>query len=274
MKERVDVSIIIINYNTIRLTTDCINSVIAHTKGVNYEIILIENGTHQFNEENTQVWKNNNFKLIISDSNLGFSGANNLGIEYAKGDYILLLNSDTYLEEDAISKTVQFIRTDNKVGVVSARLVYPDGRHQSVAQRFPSIKYSLIELFRLQKLIPRKLAAHILLGSFFRHDETVEADWVWGAFFMFPKKLIAQLPEKKLDETYFMYWEDVQWCWDVKKLGYKIYFFADAQVIHIHEGSKANKMEMIEKNEALFFSRNYSRLHYKAIKLVNKCLGI
>lgn len=268
---RLDVSIIIVNYKTIELTSACINSVIRYTSGISYEIILVENGTSEFNYENTKQWVQK-LQLIVSPENIGFSKANNLGIAIAKGKYILLLNSDTYLQQDAITTCFHFLEKNKQAGVVSARLIYPDGRHQSVAQRFPSIRYSLFELLRLQKLISKRLAGKILLGSFFNHKETVVADWVWGAFFMFPKQILDKLPMGKLEDSYFMYWEDVQWCIDIKKLGYKVYLLAEAEVVHIHQGSKGKKSEMMEKNEVLFLSKNYKPLRIKIIKKIAQWL--
>lgn len=266
-----DVSIIIINYKTFALTSQCIDSILKFTKGVAFEIILVENGTDEFTIENTSQW-GNSVKLIVSKKNLGFAGGNNLGISIAEGKYILLLNSDTYLIEDSIAKAFLFLENMPKAGVVSAKLIYPDGRHQSVAQRFPSVIYSLIELFRIQKFFSRQKAGKILLGSFFDHNETTEVDWVWGAFFMFPRHLLTQLSGEKLDDTFFMYWEDVQWCKDIKKLGYKIFFLAETQVVHIHEGSKGKKNEMMEKNGLLFFQKNYSFLEALTIRKISKWL--
>src|SRR5690606_31668768 len=124
-----------------------------------------------------------------------------------------------------------------EAGVVSARLVYPDGRHQSVAQRFPSVKYQLAELLRLQKLMPRKQAGRFLLGPFFDHKENVKADWVWGAYFFFRAAILKQLPGGKLDDSFFMYNEDIQWCLDIRRLGYEVHFCAETEVVHIMEGS-------------------------------------
>lgn len=268
-----DVSIIIINYKTFLLTQQCIDSILHHTKGVTFEIILVENGTDEFNQENTARW-GNKVNLIESKDNLGFAGGNNLGIKFAKGKYILLLNSDTYLTEDSVSKSFHFMQEQPGVGALTARLIYPDGRPQSVAQRFPSIKYSLIELLRIQKLLSRRKAGKMLLGSFFEHNETTEADWIWGAFFMMKSEIIPKLPNGKLDDSYFMYWEDVQWCMDIKKLGYRVFFFADTTVVHIQEGSSGKKNDMMEKNKVVFFKKNYSYFETGIIKILNKCLGV
>lgn len=267
------VSIIIINYKTFGITTQCIDSVIRHTQRTSYEIILVENGTGEFTSEHTARW-GSAVKLVVSEQNLGFAGGNNLGLAAATGKYILLLNSDTYLTDDAISATVDFLQEHPDAGAVSPRLVYPDGRTQSIAQRFPSAWYGLIELLRLQKLLGKQTAGKLLLGPFFDHNSTVRADWVWGAALMIPRAVLDQLPGKQLDEQYFMYWEDVQWCKDIRSLGYEIYFFAGATIVHIQEGSKGKTNDMMRRSEALFFRRNYSAAHYKLIKLINKCLGI
>lgn len=267
-----DVSIIIVNYNTIALTRQCIKSIIEHTSGLSYEIIVVDNasteaGIDELRKELKDV------VFVLSSENKGFAGGNNLGIERAKGEYILLLNSDTYLVENTLASTFNFLEQHKDIGVLSAQLVYPDGRIQSVAQRFPSIKYQLIELLRLQKLLPNSAVGPLLLGAFFNHKETIEVDWVWGAYFMFRKDILKKLPSNKLDEQYFMYWEDVQWCMDIRKLGYKIYFFAASHIVHIHEGSKGNKNELMVKNEALFFERNYSKVQRIIIKFLAKLLA-
>jgi GT2 family glycosyltransferase len=264
-------SIIIINYKTFQLTCNCIDSILRYCALTEYEIILVENGTGEFNGDNISHW-GEKVKLIVSENNLGFAGGNNLGIRIAKGKYVLLLNSDTYFVDDAISPVLQYLEQNSNVGVVSAQLIYPDGRQQSAAQRFPNIKYKLIELFRLQKLLSKKAAGRILLGSFFDHTETVKVDWVWGAYFMFPKNILAQLPRHQLDETYFMYFEDMQWCMDISSLGYEIHYFADARVIHLLGGSSGRKNEMMEKNGALFMCRNYPPFQRWLIKFISRLL--
>ncbi|MDI9320101.1 MAG: glycosyltransferase family 2 protein [Phycisphaerales bacterium] len=266
-----NISIIIINYKTYQLTCNCIDSIIKNVTGVSYEIILVENGTDEFRLEKVAHW-GDKIKLILSEENLGFAGGNNLGIQYAQGKYILLLNSDVYLTDDAITKTYAYLEQRPQVGVVSAKLVYPDGRIQSVAQRFPSVKYQLIELLRLQKLMNKRVAGKLLLGSFFDHNENVKSDWVWGAYFMFPRNILSKLPQNKLDDSYFMYYEDMQWCMDIKKLGYEVHFCAEATVVHLLGGSSAAKKELMEKNGALFLSKNYTEAEAKWIKKLNKWL--
>ena len=104
-----DVSIIIINYKTKHLTEQCIDSIFKYTQDIDFEIILVENGTGEFNKDNIGQW-GEKVKLVVSKENLGFAGGNNLGIKYATGKYYLLLNSDTYLIEDSIGKSFHFLQ--------------------------------------------------------------------------------------------------------------------------------------------------------------------
>jgi len=264
-----DISIVIINYNTLQLVRQCIRSILKYTTGISYEVILVDNASTEADPTVLQQ-EFPVIRLIKSPENLGFAGGNNLGIQYATGKYILLLNSDTYLTDNAIAATFAYMETHPEVGVLSPRLVFPDGRHQSAAQRFPSVKYQLIELLRLQKFLSGQKAGKLLLGAFFDHKSTVPADWVWGTYFLFRRSILDQLPGHKLDDTYFMYFEDMQWCMDIRKLGYDIHFFAGAEIVHLMGGSSGAKNEMMLKNEALFLQRNYTpRQIYWIKKLEN-----
>ncbi len=266
-----DVSIIIINYNTFELTRNCISSVIASTSGLNYEIIVVDNASSE-KDISLLLHQFPLISIIKSQSNLGFAKGNNLGIKEANGNYVVLLNSDTILIENTFLKLFTYMESNSQPGVVSPKLIFPDGRHQSVAQRFPSIKYSLIEFLRIQKLLPSRNAGRLLLGAFFSHKETVKADWVWGTCFMFRKSILSQLPEKKLDETFFMYYEDMQWCMDIGQLGYEIHFFADSEVVHLMGGSSGQKNGMMEENGNIFLCKNYPGWQINLIKRLNAWL--
>ncbi len=265
------ISVIIINYNTFTLTKKCIESVYQFTKNIEFEIILVDNASV---ECDAQIFKSlfPDIRLIKNDNNVGFAKGNNIGIEQASGEFILLLNSDIELTENSIQISVDFLKRHKDAGVVSPMLTYPDGTIQSVGQRFPSVKYQLFELFRLQKLVSKEKAGRLLLGSFFNYNTNTEVDWVWGAFFLFKKEILLKLPGQKLDDSYFMYYEDMQWCLDIKKLGYKILYLADTKAIHHMGGSSGKKTEMMRKNGELFLERNFSPLKIKCIKLLQNLL--
>lgn len=231
------VSVIIVNFNTRELTTDCIRSVIQNTSGCDYEIILVDNASTEcdpivFKQEFPDI------RLIKSGKNGGFAFGNNLGIKEASGDFILLLNSDTILKEDSISKAVSCFNQHPDVGVVGCRMIYPDGKIQFTARRFRTISWELLDLFRfIPYLMTYSKRSRLMLGKYFRHDEPVFCDWLNGAFFLFPRKILSELPENKLDDRFFMYGEDQLWCEQIKNLGYRILFYPGTTIVHINSGS-------------------------------------
>lgn len=231
------VSIIILNYNTFALTGNCIRSVIKYTNNTDYEIILVDNASTECDADNF-LQEFPNIKLIKSERNGGFAYGNNLGIDHSKGEYILLLNSDTVLQEDSISKCIEYMQAHTETGVLGCRMTYREGKIQYSARRFRSIPWELLDLFRfIPFLMPYKKRAKQMLGKYFRHDEDMECDWVNGAFFLFPRKVLEQLPGKKLDNRFFMYGEDQLWCEQIKNLGFKIVFYSGTTIIHINSGS-------------------------------------
>lgn len=266
-----DVSIVIINYNTYKLTCNCLQSVFERTNGISYEVILVDNASSEIEPIRFETLFPA-LKVIRLPNNLGFAGGNNVGISYATGKYLLLLNSDTILVDNSVLTTYNYLEHHPDAGVVSSKLVFPDGRHQSVAQRFPSIRYQLFELFRIQKLIGKTKGGRLLLGSFFDHNSNAVVDWVWGTYFMFRKEILHKLPGKKLDESYFMYAEDMQWCWDIKKLGYEIHFCAETTVVHLMGGSSADKSKNMQESGDKFFVRNYGKLSRWGINKLQKVL--
>src|SRR4030095_13500552 len=249
-----DVSIIIITYNEAHLTSECIRSVIEYTKGIKYEIILVDNASTKYDPQQF-LMEFPGIKLVKSPVNGGFARGNNLGMANTTGEYILLLNNDTILKENSIAKCLDHLKKSVGTGVVSCRMKYPDNTVQYTARKFKSISWELLDLFRfIPTLMPYKKRSRLMLGKYFRHAENVECDWVIGAFFMFPREILNQLPGKKLDDRFFMYGEDQLWCEQIKKLGYRIIFYAGTTIIHISSGSTELKKQLalrklIMKNE-------------------------
>lgn len=229
-------SIIIINYNTFELTCKCIASLQEKLLDVEYEIILVDNASVECNPD-LFTEKFPFIRLIKSPVNTGFTGGNNAGIKEAKGKYLLLLNSDTELINNAPKICLDYLEAHPEAGMVTAQLRYPDGKIQHNCRRFRTIGWELLEVFPLYKLLPKKKGEIRMLHHYFDHQQRVDCDWVWGAFMLFPKQIIEQLPQKKLSDDFFMYCEDVLWCWDFKQLGYRIHFLPEAKVMHVHKGS-------------------------------------
>ena len=247
------VSIIIVNYNTFKITCDCIESVIKCTRKVAYEIVLVDNASPNDNPDDFLL-KFPTIHLIKSKENGGFAKGNNLGIKAAKGTVILLLNSDTVLTEDSISMAAAELQKHNDVAAITVRLVYPDGKLQHTARKFRSVKNELLDLLRpFLMLMPYKKRVSLMLNQYFKCDYDTYCDWVSGAFMMFSKNILNKLPEQKLDERFFMYGEDQLWCYQFSELGYKSYYYAGTTVIHINNASTApaKQLQLLKKFLAL-----------------------
>ena len=266
-----DVSIIIVNYNTFELTCQCIQSIIGKTEGLSYEIIVVDNASREIDPQKI-LDRFPNVILVVSTVNVGFAKGNNLGISKAIGNYILLLNSDTILKNNAVAIGVEVLQQHPEVAAMAARLEYPDGKLQHNCQRFPSIKYKAFEFLRMQKFLPAQWGGKILMGFFFDHNQPASPDWVWGTFFMFRRELLQKLPEAKLNDHFFMYVEDVQWCMDFRKLGYSIAFDPRAQVIHLMGKSGGAKSSLMAENMNKFMEAHYSALERSLIKLMDRML--
>ena len=231
------ISIIIINYNTFSITSDCIRSIVKYTHGVDYEIILVDNASIECEPE---LFLNEfpGIKLVKSPSNLGFSKGNNLGISHAKGDMILLLNSDTYFTDNILYKTLTYFDSLENVGFLGVKMVYPNGSIQHTARKFRSIGWELLDLFRfIPMILPYHVRARLMQGKYFKGDFNMECDWLNGAFLMFNKSLLSKFTEGKLDERFFMYGEDHLWGYQVKLLGLHNYYYNSSSIVHINNAS-------------------------------------
>ncbi len=233
------VSVIILNYNTFDLTCNCIESVYKHTKEVDFEVIVVDNCSTLCNADDFLL-KFPNIKLVKSTTNNGFANGNNQGIAVASGTFILLLNSDCYLIEDSISKSVHYYLNNSLNGVLTAKLIYPDGRLQHTARKYRSIWWEILDNVRiLPFLLPYKKRATLMLGKYFKCDFNTSCDWVSGAYFLFTKKMLKSIDNEQLDETFFMYGEDHLWCYIFNTVGFKSYYFANTTIVHINNGSTA-----------------------------------
>ncbi|MEI9919957.1 MAG: glycosyltransferase family 2 protein [Bacteroidota bacterium] len=257
-----EVSIIIINYHTFSLTCDCIQSVIDKTKGTTYEIILVDNGSTKTEED--EFGKRFPWITYLNTSmNVGFSRGNNIGIKEANGKYILLLNSDTVLVNDAVTEAKNVIEKDLDIGVLSGRLLNPEGSTQPIAGRFPSVGNIMIDLFRISRLFDSAQRSKFYLGTEWNYELATEVDWVWGAFFMFRKSSLNGFPGNKLQETFFMYYEDVQWCYHFKTtLKKKVVYIPGPRIIHYLGKSDKNGAD----RDAKYFSSILPNEHAWMIK--------
>ncbi|MBL0049389.1 MAG: glycosyltransferase family 2 protein [Bacteroidetes bacterium] len=265
------VSIILVNYNTYAYTEKCISSIYEHTRNTAFEIIVVSNGCSDRNIKEL-LDTHPLIQLIENSENLGFAKANNIGIKAAGGKHVLLLNSDTELKNNAVNIAQNCLNDHPDIGVVSAQLQYPDGKLQHCCQSFPSIMGELLETTRLYKLFDRDKIARRYLNAFLNLKENTYCDWVWGTFFMFRYDDLELLEQKKLSERFFMYGEDMEWCYQFMQIGLKAYYCADAKVVHhlgkSDFGSNSKKFETIIRNEVQFITAYKGARYAFAVRML------
>lgn len=265
------VSIIIVNYNTYNFTKKCIQSIYNNVKSSEFEVIVVSNSSNDYpiyklREEFKEV------RLIENSVNLGFAKANNIGISIAKGDYILLLNSDTELINDAVSIAKDVLIKNNDVGIVSSQLLYPNGQLQPTCQSFPSVIAEILETTRLFKFFNKELITKNYINSWLNLKTDNYCDWVWGTFFMFRKSDLLKLPHNKLSEMFFMYGEDMEWCYQFKLVNLRCYYSSLAKVYHYvgksNFGDSLKKNSTIIKNEIIFIKKYKGYFYSLLIRLL------
>lgn len=240
----VDLSVIIVNYNTKELTYKCVLSLYENLKTIKFEVIIVDNASK---DDSVQFLRERltNIILISNEKNLGFSKANNQAIKISKGRYVLLLNSDTYLTNNVIEKMIYFMERNPEVGVVGIRLLNLDGSIQNSSYIFPSWKTVFFHLLDIKNLIPINLVGLIresktiqkFLGkevsSYLSYADLTQhmyVDVVPGACMMVRREVFESVGF--LDERFFLYFEDIDFCRRVKSKNWKIVLLPDLGVIH------------------------------------------
>lgn len=231
-------SIIIVNWNTRDITRDCLRSVREHAGGLSYEVIVVDNASSDGSAEMVRA-EFPDVRLIANDTNLGFGRANNQAMRVARGRYFLLLNSDTVVCDDAIQRLVNFVANDPAIGIAGCKLLFADRTLQSSCSRFPSLRVALLEDLMLYKFLPRRLQGELLLGGYWPHDHARDVDAVWGAAMIVRREVFEQT--NGFDERIFMYGEDLEWCMRVRDRGWRIAFTPEAAIIHLNHKSSEQK---------------------------------
>lgn len=257
------ISIIIPSFNTRELLKACLQSL--KTDNPDYEIIVIDNGSTDGSKAMLQEFQSHNHKLktIFNQKNQGFGQANNQGIKIASGDYLLFLNSDTLVKDQAPFKMVKFLEDNPQAGMVGCRLLNKDGTYQASAGPFPNLWITFIMLFAEHWL------GDLVRGSF---AQKKEVDWVMGAAMMVRKEVIDKAG--LMDESIFMYMDEVEWCYRIKKAGFKVMFYPGAEIIHLFGASsragRTDPIVNIYRGLLYFYKKHYSPLSVFILKIMLK----
>lgn len=230
-----DISIIIVNFNSLTKTLRCIESIKkSDFKSLSYEIIVVDNNS---SEADISVLKNQypGVTLLKSEINLGMGGGNNFGARQARGEFIVILNPDTYLNDLSLFRLYDYLKNHSEAGLAAPKLLYPDGSLQYTCLRFPKFYLPLIRRTFFGKFAKEKI--NYFTMSDFDHMSIKEVDWVQGSCFMVKTDLFNKVGG--FDERYFMYFEDTDFCRKIWNEGYKVIYLPEAVVVHDHSRESA-----------------------------------
>ena len=262
----IDLSIVIVNWNTSNLTIQCLASIYESDPSLEFEIIVVDNGSTDGSVKTiTEHFPTT--RVITNEQNLGFAKANNQGIKMGKGRYFLLLNSDTILKPKSLDMLVHYADENLGVGVVGPKLLNLDGTLQESWSAFPSL-WSEITGQPVRKRRP--------IGD---HPYAYEVDSILGACMLVRDDVIRSIG--MLDEDYFMYSEEVDWCFRIQRGGWQIHYYPASEIFHIGGASASmnslRQLSLLYKNKILFFTKNYGYLMAISLRyglVLANCFGI
>jgi GT2 family glycosyltransferase len=251
----VDLSIIIVNWNVKPLLERCLQSIFQETSDISYEVFVVDNASADGGVEMIKERFSKRVKLIANKENLGFAKACNQAIAQSQGKYILLLNPDTEITDNALTKAVNFMRTHSRCGILGVRLLGVDDEFQPSVRRFPTFGSQFLILLKLHWIFPRVRPLNKYFVQDFDYSKTQEIDQVMGAFLMTRRRVIDEVGP--LDENFFVWFEEVDFCRRVKQAGWKVYYTPEVEIIHY--GSQSFKQVLPFKKQKMY---NNSMLYY------------
>lgn len=250
-------SIIMINYNAPDVTEQAIASIIQFLPKISFEIILVENGTQGIQKDFLHL---NNLRIFQTE-NKGFSHACNFGAGQAQGEYLLFLNNDTVMQKDTLEKSIFRLQHEKNTGVLGVRILNLDGTLDHGCKRgFPTPLASFCYFTKLDKIFPNSRICGAYRKTTLKEDAVGEVDAVSGCYLMVRQALFTEIGG--FDETFFMYGEDLDFCYRIKKAGYRIFYDGEVFILHLkgqsglHKGSEKVIRAFYESME-IFYRKHY-----------------
>lgn len=261
-KDKIDVSFVIVTWNSENEIGNCLSSIYSKVS-CSFEVIVVDNNSSDTTLE--IVKKFPKIKIIANSENLKFARGTNQGLEIAQGRFKMLLNPDTILLEGSIEKLMDFLEKNEEVGAVAPKLLNLDKSIQPSCRCFPTFSTLFFEVFLLSSLFPKSNFFSSYKMPNFLHNKTCQVEQPQGAALLVRSEVFEEIG--LLDEKFAMFFNDVDFCFRIKKAGWKIYFIADSEVLHVKGASiyKVRK-EMIEALHESFF--DYLKKHYPQEKLL------
>jgi GT2 family glycosyltransferase len=259
--KKTKISIVVLNYKTPDLTIRAVKTAQTSCGDIPYELFLVDNAS---GDDSVERFKQelSNITLIKNKYNSGFSAGNNVAIRQATGDYVLLLNSDTEVIGDAIEKSIAFMDQHREVGALGCRIQLPNGELDHACKRgFPTPSASFYYFAGLAKKHPESPKYAAYTTTYLSDKEINEVDAIMGAYMMVRREAMEQVGI--LDEQFFMYGEDIDWCYRIKQAGWRIVYFAEAIIIHYKYGSRSKRAAATIKDfhraMIIFYKKHYRK---------------
>ena len=261
-----DVSVLVVTYNGIPWLEQALESV----RG--FETVVVDHGSSDgtvpfVRERHPEV-------ELVEEENRGLAFGWNTGVERTSGRYVLLLNSDAWLDEGALDALVAFADSEPRAAVIGPRLRYPDGRLQRSVRGFPTLWRIATEFLYLRKLAPRTLAFNAFYAGGFDHTEVREAEVVMGAVWLVRREAIEQVGPA--DDAFFLFSEETDWAYRFRQAGWKVLFFPGAGATHVYAASHQGRLfvenlrgqlRFLHKHRGAAYAEQARRLMLLALRL-------
>ena len=247
-------SIVVVNYNKGPLLLACLDSVYKNAGDLQLEVIVVDNASADGIAAILPA-RYSEIRLILNSANRGFAKATNQGLAVAQGPYILLLNPDAVILEGAPQVMMSYLKMNPDVGAVGPQMVGPDGTIQLSCRSFPGYSTALFGHYSLlTRWFPRNPLSRYYLLSDWDHKTVRQVDWVSGACLMTRRDVLERVG--LLDERFFLFNEDVDWCKRIRDAGWEVVYLPEARVVH-HIGASKDKVP-----SALVIARHRGMIHY------------
>lgn len=256
-----DISVILVSYNTAELTKKALGHLFSSSGDLEMEVFLVDNAS---NDNSIEMVRREypNVTLIENKKNVGFGRANNQILPFIHSRYVLLLNTDAFVEPDSIAKTVQYMDAHPQCGILGAKFLGRDGELQPSCRFFPTPWNIFLARTGLDRFFKR---AKMVDDMSWDHASVRNCDWVPGCYFLVRKEVIDQVG--LFDPRYFLYYEEIDHCFAAKRAGWLVTFFPHTSVVHLggesakHEGEISSTSQQIEslqiESELLYFRKNH-----------------
>ncbi len=267
MENAIEISVIIVNYNLTESIRKLLKSVQKYTEGIRYEVIVVDNNSPDRSIEQLTI-EFPDFRFLFLTTNYGFGHGNNIGFADAKGEYILLLNPDTYLTDNMPLGLYRFAKEHNDYGIIGPKMIFPDGRFQVSTAKFPGL---IKEIGDLSGISIRTTRLANFMNFNILKKKILEVDYIFGSCMLIKADLYREL--KGFDEDYFLFTEEVDLCYRTKKhTGYKVIYYLKEKIVHekslVTGKDMPLRMKLGYESKLKFFRKHYSSLRLFVLKNV------